>query len=121
MGTPQQISVIEDEPEKKPYTPLPKFQSSRMILQEEVTAITATVWGTIPDHFIPQFMQRNEYIIDTEIKLEHFSAPVVYPVSGETISKYQTLARDPVTKETWTTAWGKEWGNLAQGDEKQIQ
>ena len=63
-------------------------------------------------------MQRDEHKINTAIKLEHFCAPVVHPVSGETISKYQTLARDPVTKETWTIAWGKEWGNLAQGDEK---
>ena len=63
-------------------------------------------------------MPRDEQRINTAIKLEHLCAPVVHPVSGETISKYQTLARDPVTKETWMTAWGKEWGNLAQSDEK---
>ena len=63
-------------------------------------------------------MRRDEHRINTAIKLEHFCAPVVHPVSWETILKYQTLARDPVTKETWTTAWGKEWGNLSQGEEK---
>ena len=52
------------------------------------------------------------------VDVEHFCAPVVHPVTGETVSKYQTLARDPVTKETWKTAWGKEWRNLAQGDNK---
>ena len=52
------------------------------------------------------------------IELEHFCPLVVHPVSGETISKYHILAKDPLTKETWTIAWGKEWGNLAQGDEK---
>ena len=89
-----------------------------MVFQEALTAFTATVWGTSPEHFIPQSMRRDEHKINTAIKLEHFCAPVVHPVSGETISKYQTLARDPVTKETWTTAWGKEQENLAQGDEK---
>ena len=118
MGTPQQPAVIEDETEKRPYIPLPKLQSSRMISQEALTTITATVWGMSPEYFIPQSMQRYEYRINTAIKLDHFCAPVVHPVSGETITKYQTLARDPVTKETWTTAWGKEWGNLSQGDEK---
>ena len=107
MGTPQQPAVIEDEPKRKTYTPLPKFQSSRMVFQEALTAFTATVWGTSPEHFIPQSMRRDEHKINTAIKLEHFCATVFHPVSGETISKYQTLARDPVTKETWTTAWGK--------------
>ena len=61
-------------------------------------------------------MRRDEHRINTAIKLEHFCSPVDHP--GEKISKYQTLARDPATKETWTKAWEKEWGNLAQGDEK---
>ena len=84
-----------------------------MISQEALTAITVTVWGTSPEYFIPQSMWRDEHRINADIKLEHFYAPVIHPVSGEIISKYQTLASDPVTKETWTTAWGKEWGNLA--------
>ena len=50
---------------------------------------------------------------DTDI--EHMCAPVVHPVTGETITKYQKLAQDPVTKETWTTSLGKEFGNIAQG------
>ena len=118
MGTLQQPALIEDETEKIPYIPLPKFQSSRMISQEALTSITVTVWDTSPEYFIPHYMRQDEHRINRAIKLEHFCAPVVLPVSGETISKYQTLARYPVTKGTWTTAWGKEWGNLAQGDEK---
>ena len=104
MGTLQQPAVIEYEPEKITYTPLPKFQNSRMISQEALLAFTGTVWGTIPEHFIPQYMRRDEHRINTAIKLEHFRSPFFHPVSGKTISKYQTLARDPVTKETWTTA-----------------
>ena len=89
-----------------------------MISQEALTSFMATVWGTISENFLPQSMRRDEDKINTDIKLEHFCAPVVHPVSGENISKYQTLAKDPVTKETWTIGWGKEWENLAQGDEK---
>ena len=37
---------------------------------------------------------------------------------GRNISNYKKLAKDPVTKETWTTALGKEFGNIAQGDNK---
>ena len=77
-----------------------------MIFQEALMAFTSTVWGTIPEHFLPQSIRRDEEKINTAIELEHFCAPVVHPDSGETISKYQTLAKYPVTKETWTSAWG---------------
>ena len=99
MGTPQQPAVIEDEPERRTYTPLPKFQNSRLILQEALTAFMETVWGTSPENFIPQSMRRDEHKINTAIKLEHLCAPVVHPVSRETITKYQTLARDPVLEK----------------------
>ena len=118
MVTPHQPAVIEDELERRTYTPLPKSPNSKLISQEALAAFTATVWGTSPENFIPQSMRWDEHKINTTIKLEHFCAPFVHPVSGEIISIYQTLAWDPVTKETWTTAWGKEWVNLAQGDEK---
>jgi hypothetical protein len=52
------------------------------------------------------------------LDLEHFCSPVIHPVTGETIHTYQKLAKDPVTREVWTTAFGKEFGNLAQGDAK---
>jgi hypothetical protein len=51
----------------------------------------------------------------TAIDIYHFCAPVVHLVTGGTISKYRKLAKDPVT---WTTAFGKEFENLAQGDQK---
>lgn len=47
---------------------------------------------------------------------EHFCAPVIHPVTGESITNYKKLARDPATQQTWTKAFGKEFGNLAQGD-----
>ena len=50
--------------------------------------------------------------------LEHFANPVVHPTSGKTISKYEELANDPFLRDTWTTAFGKELGALAQGDNK---
>jgi len=52
------------------------------------------------------------------IDIEHFCSPVIHPITGETIHTYQKLAKDPATREIWTTAFGKEFGNLAQGDDK---
>jgi hypothetical protein len=53
------------------------------------------------------------------INIDHFCAPVVHPITGETITKYQKLAKDLITSKAWTAAFGKEFGTLAaQGDEK---
>ena len=48
---------------------------------------------------------------------EHFCAPVIHPVTGESITKYKKLMNDPATADTWSRAFGKEFGNLAQGDD----
>ena len=43
-------------------------------------------------------------------------AGVVHPVTRETITSYRKLAADPATRDIWTHAFGKDIGNLAQGD-----
>ena len=47
-----------------------------------------------------------------------FCTPTIHPVTGETIANIKKLARDPITWETWWTGSGKEFGNMAQGDNK---
>jgi hypothetical protein len=47
---------------------------------------------------------------------EHFCAPVTHPVMGKSITKYNKLIADPITRQVWSRAFGKEFGNLAQGD-----
>jgi hypothetical protein len=47
---------------------------------------------------------------------EHFCALVTHPVTGETITKYNKLIADPITRQVWSRAFGKEFGNLVQGD-----
>lgn len=45
------------------------------------------------------------------------AAPVIHPTTGETIGDYKKLANDQELREIWTRAFGKEIGDLAQGDE----
>ncbi len=49
---------------------------------------------------------------------EHFASPMVHPIMGKTISSYKKLMNDPATAEVWQTAFGKEFGEMAQGDKK---
>jgi hypothetical protein len=41
---------------------------------------------------------------------------VIHPTTGESITKYTRLQNDPLLRDTWARAFGKEFGNLAQGD-----
>ena len=50
--------------------------------------------------------------------IENFCTPVIHPTTGETITQYKKLIKDPVTKEIWETAFSKEFGRMAQGDNK---
>ncbi len=47
--------------------------------------------------------------------------PMVHPITGETITSYRKLMKDPVTQETWMTAFGKDFGGMSQGDNKMGQ
>jgi hypothetical protein len=44
--------------------------------------------------------------------------PMVHPITGETITSYKKLMKDPVTQETWMMAFGKDFGGTSQGDNK---
>jgi len=53
------------------------------------------------------------------INFEHLAMPMVHPVTVETINSYKMLMNDPVTAETWMTAFDKEFGGIAQETTKQ--
>ncbi len=48
----------------------------------------------------------------------HFAAPMIHPTTGEIISSYKRLMNDPATAEVWQTAFGIDFGGMAQGDRK---
>ena len=49
-------------------------------------------------------------------EIEHFCVGVVHPEKFETITPYKQLIADPITYKIRARAFGKEFGNLAQGD-----
>ncbi len=52
------------------------------------------------------------------INFEHCANPMVHPMMGKTISSYKKWTNDPATAEVWQTAFGKDFGGMAQGDNK---
>ena len=96
---------------------LPRY-SPHIISQDALNFLTALEAYQDPLTWTPTFLEHQTAYIPPDVDIEHFCAGVVHPITGETITKYKKLKNDPATQEVWTTAFGKEFGNLAQGDNK---
>eukprot|EP00804_Cyclotella_cryptica_P004967 CCRYP_014094-RA/>CCRYP_014094-RA protein AED:0.12 eAED:0.01 QI:0/0/0/1/1/1/2/0/1245 len=84
-------------------------------LTQQVYTNPNQLW--VPTTFLsssPTDTNESSYNID----IEHFCNGVQHPVTGETITKYKKLINIPQMRDVWTTAFGKEFSNLAQGDDK---
>ena len=53
-----------------------------------------------------------------DINIEHYCAPVIHSVTGNTITQYKKLKNDPLLKDIWETGLGKEFERMVQGDNK---
>jgi hypothetical protein len=52
------------------------------------------------------------------MNFEHYAMPTMHPTMGETISSYKQLMINPITANTWQTAFGKDFRSMCQGDNK---
>ncbi len=52
------------------------------------------------------------------VNMEHYANPMVHLVTGCTISSYKKLMHNPATAKVWQTAFGKDFGGMAQGCNK---
>jgi hypothetical protein len=82
-----------------------------------INALTIKEKVEIRASFIPTALQTH-HVQQVAPNLEHYANPMVHPITGETISSYKRLMKDPATAEIWQTAFGKEFGGMAQGDNK---
>jgi hypothetical protein len=84
------------------------------ISQEAITFLTKCAWENFPD-------------ICTLTKLKTKSVPsclgfmqvvmtMIHPKTGKSISSYKRLMHNTATSEVWQTAFGKDFGGMAQGD-----
>jgi hypothetical protein len=90
-------------------------QNTKLISQEAINNLLMDDLHHDLTCFTPDNLQPTA---TPDIDFEHLAMPMVHPVTGETISSYKKLKNDPATAETWMTAFGKEFGGMAQGDNK---
>ena len=101
-------------------TPRPSIQTPRIISQEALIAFSLAVVGIKRIHPITKDNQdyKNKTVgeIHSQQNRQHFCAPVIHPTTGDIMTSYKRLTNDPKFREVWETGFGKEWGELAQGD-----
>ena len=91
--------------------------SPRLVSQQALNAMTMREALTPPMVFTPRKFVPVAYE-DNVPNFAHFASPMIHPTTGETISSYKRLMNDPETAEVWQTAFGKDFGGMAQGDDK---
>jgi hypothetical protein len=96
---------------------LPTRARHRIVTQQAIDVLTIQEKVEIRASFIPIALQKH-HIQQVAPNLKHYANPMVHPITGETISSYKRLMKDPATAEIWQTAFGKEFGGMAQGDNK---
>jgi hypothetical protein len=52
------------------------------------------------------------------VNFKHFTNPMVHPVMGKTILINKQLMNNPAMAEVWQMVFGKDFGGMAQGDNK---
>jgi hypothetical protein len=95
-----------------------QFRNSRIISQEAINLlltddINNDLTNFTPLKLQPQPVHQRNYV--------YYAMPTVHPITGETITSYNKLMKDPVTQETWMTVFGKDFGGTSQGGNKMGQ
>ncbi len=70
-----------------------------------------------PTAFSPSHLTMPAFV-DKIPNYAHYASPMVHPTTGETITSYNRLMNNPKTAKLWQTAFGKDFGGMAQGDNK---
>ncbi len=52
------------------------------------------------------------------VDIEHYANPMVHPLTGRMISSYKKSMHNPALAKVWRTAFGKDFGGMAQGCNK---
>jgi len=90
---------------------------AKLISQHTLNALSMKETLYAPQIFVQQNYAHHNFVKNVPI-YAHFASPMVHPTTGETISSYKRLMHNPVTAEVWQTAFGKDFGGMAQGDDK---
>jgi hypothetical protein len=90
-----------------------------IISQQALNFLTNKVWNNSAPSYTPKNLRPKDNA--TAANLEHLAVLMIHPMMGKTITSYKKLMNNPATMEIWQTAFGKDFGGMAQGNNKMGQ
>ncbi len=119
-GVRWQSQQIKEITPQTPYIPIPGGAQQRVVIRQAINILSVQEEATANTTYTPRCLMKN--IKQTlPVMFEHFACPMVHPIMGIMISSYKKLMHDPATAKVLQTAFGKEFGGMAQGDNKTEQ
>ncbi len=111
-----QVPIVPTAPCRSTRT-MPSMARQRLVTQHGINALTIAENNNLHDIFSPQLLLDTTPVRE-HVRFKHFACPMLHPTTGETITSYKRLMHDPAMAETWQTALGKDFGGMAQVDNK---
>jgi hypothetical protein len=93
-----------------------RLRNHNIISQQALNFLSNKVWNNSAPNHTPKNLWPKDTM--TATNLEHLAMPMIHPMTGKTIMSYKKLMNNPVTMDTWKTAFGKDFGGMAQGNNK---
>ncbi len=97
---------------------LPSGTQQHIVTQQAINNLTICDQTSFSTIHTPCALMKHAKIL---INFEHYANAMVHPITGCTISSYKKLMHDPVTAKVWQTAFGKDFGGMAHGCNKNGQ
>jgi hypothetical protein len=110
------------EPMTLPTTrwPLPLQGTQCILMRQVMNVLTIKEKATFNAMFTPHDLMQHA-VLPFAHHFKHYANPMVHPMTGETISSCKKLMHNPTSADIWQTAFGKDFGGMAQGDNKMGQ
>ncbi len=97
------------------HSAIPGGAQQRIVTQHAINLLTLREQASFSTIHTPRALMKHAKM---RVNMEHYANPMVHPVTGRTISSYKKLMHNPATAEVWQTAFGKDFGGMAQGCNK---
>ncbi len=96
-------------------TTIPSGARQRIVTRHAINVLTLCEQASFSTIHTPCSLMRHAKV---PINYEHYANTMVHPITRQTVSSYKKLMHDPAMAEVWQTAFGKDFGGMAQGCNK---
>ncbi len=94
------------------HSAIPGGAQQRIVTQHAINLLTLHEQASFSTIHTPRALMKHAKM---RVNMEQYANPMVHPVTGCTISSYKKLMHNPATAKVWQTAFGKDFGGMAQG------